>query len=119
MSVPAHRLRQRFTAPGFIRIAGAHNALGAKLVERNGFEGVWSSGLEISTSHAVPDASILTMSEYLAAAQGMAAAVSIPVVADCDTGYGNSSNVIPRSLEPGTTRLSQTQRVFNSLLRKA
>lgn len=73
---------------------GAHNALGARLAERHGFEGVWSSGLEISTSHAVPDASILTMSDYLAAAQDMVGAVQIPVVADCDTGYGNSNNVI-------------------------
>ena len=94
MSDSARRLRQLFATPGLVRIAGAHNALGATLVERNGFEGVWSSGFEISTSHGVPDASILTMSEYLAAAQSMADAVDIPVVADCDTGYGNSNNVI-------------------------
>ncbi|MFC1975003.1 isocitrate lyase/phosphoenolpyruvate mutase family protein [Chloroflexota bacterium] len=83
-----------FHRPGIIRLAGAHNALGAKLAERAGFDGIWSSGLEISTSYAVPDANILTMSEYLAAAQSMADAVEIPVVADCDTGYGNSNNVI-------------------------
>ena len=45
--------------------AGVHNALGAKLVERAGFDGVWASGLEISTAHVVSDASILTMPEYL------------------------------------------------------
>ncbi|HLH29922.1 MAG TPA: phosphoenolpyruvate mutase, partial [Terriglobia bacterium] len=77
-----------------IRLIGAHNALGARIAERVGFDGVWSSGLEISTSHAVPDADILTMSEYLAAAERMSSAVSIPVVADCDTGFGNSNNVI-------------------------
>ncbi len=94
MGAPARQLRQLLNAPGLIRLVGAHNALGAKLAERHGFEGVWSSGLEISTSHAVPDASILTMSDYLAAAQSMVDAVSVPVVADCDTGYGNSNNVI-------------------------
>lgn len=94
MGASARRLRTLFDSPGLIRLVGAHNALGAKLGERHGFEGVWSSGFEISTSHAVPDASILTMSDYLAAAQSMAHAVSIPVVADCDTGYGNSNNVI-------------------------
>lgn len=94
MGAPALRLRQLLAAPGVIRLVGAHNALGAKLAERHGFEGVWSSGLEISTSHAVPDASILTMSDYLAAAQSMVDAVTVPVVADCDTGYGNSNNVI-------------------------
>jgi phosphoenolpyruvate phosphomutase len=88
------QLRELFAQPKVIRLIGAHNALGAKLAERCGFDGVWSSGLEISTSHGVPDADILTMSEYLEAAERMADAVSIPVVADCDTGFGNSNNVI-------------------------
>jgi len=88
------RLRKLFASESVIRIVGAHNALGAKLAERAGFDGLWSSGLEISTSHAVPDANILTMSEYLAVAASMVDSVKIPVVADCDTGYGNASNVI-------------------------
>jgi phosphoenolpyruvate phosphomutase len=94
MSRQAAQLRELFRRPGVIRLAGAHNALGAKLAERAGFDGVWSSSFEISASHAVPDADILTMSEFLAAAQSMADAVHIPVVADVDTGYGNSNNVI-------------------------
>ena len=94
MSRQAVQLRELFERPGVIRLVGAHNALGAKLAERAGFEGVWSSSLEISASHAVPDADILTMSEFLAAAQSMTNAVSIPVVADVDTGYGNANNVI-------------------------
>ena len=64
------------------------------MVELNGFDGVWASGFEISASHAVPDADILTMTQYLEAASTMNDAVSIPVVADCDTGYGNSNNVM-------------------------
>lgn len=91
---PARRLRRLFDRPGVIRVAGAHNALGARLAERAGFEAVWSSGLEVSASQAVPDADILTMPELLAAAQSMACAVEIPVIADCDAGYGNSNNVI-------------------------
>jgi phosphoenolpyruvate phosphomutase len=87
-------LRALFTRPGVVRIVGAHDALGATLAERAGFDGVWSSGLEVSASHGVPDADILTMSEFLTAAQSMASAVRIPVVADCDVGYGNAINVI-------------------------
>jgi phosphoenolpyruvate phosphomutase len=94
MGNQARRLRKLFSEPGVIRLIGAHNGLGAALGERCGFEGIWSSGFEISTSHAVPDASILTMSDFLAAAQSMVDAVSVPVVTDCDTGYGNSSNVM-------------------------
>ncbi len=94
MSGAAQRLRELFARPGAIRLMGAHDALGAQLAERAGFDGVWSSGLEISTSYGVPDANILTMSEFLAAGQAMCNVVRIPVVADCDTGFGNSNNVI-------------------------
>lgn len=72
---------------------GAHNGLGAKLIEKNGFDGVWASGLEISTSYALPDANILTMTENLQAAGAMNDATDLPVICDCDTGYGNASNV--------------------------
>jgi phosphoenolpyruvate phosphomutase len=94
MSQESAALRRLLTGDKIVRLMGAHNALGARLVQEAGFEGIWSSSLEISTANAVPDASILTMSEFLAAAQSMATAATIPVVADCDTGYGNSSNVI-------------------------
>ena len=50
--------------------------------------------MEVSTAHAVPDANILTMSDYLDAASDMNDAVNIPVIVDADTGYGNSNNVI-------------------------
>lgn len=90
----AARLRALLTGDEPIRLVGAHNALGAKLAQRIGFDGVWASGLEVSASHGVPDADILTMSDLLAVAQSMAHAVDVPVVADCDTGYGNAINVI-------------------------
>jgi phosphoenolpyruvate phosphomutase len=90
----AKRLRKRFEEKGIIQIAGAHDGLSAKLVERCGFHGVWASGLEISTSYAVPDANILTMTQYLERAIEMNDATAIPVIADCDTGFGNSNNVI-------------------------
>tara|TARA_B100000780_G_C21121643_1_gene454393 strand:- start:1909 stop:3549 length:1641 start_codon:yes stop_codon:yes gene_type:complete len=77
-----------------VRIVGAHDGLGAKLIGEAGFDGVWASGLEISASHGLPDANILTMSEYLERAVEMNEATSLPVIADCDTGYGNVNNVI-------------------------
>jgi phosphoenolpyruvate phosphomutase len=88
------KLKELFNRPGIIQVVGAHDGLSAKIVEKNGFDAIWASGFEISTSHAVPDASILTMSQYLERTCEMNEAVSIPVIADCDTGYGNSNNVI-------------------------
>jgi phosphoenolpyruvate phosphomutase len=89
MSEGASTLRCRLSSPEIIRLAGAHNAIGAKMAERAGFEGVWASGFEIAASFALPDASIVTMSEHLALARSMCDAVRIPVVVDCDTGYGD------------------------------
>lgn len=88
------RLRARLAQPGPILIAGAHDGMTAKLVEEAGFDGVWASGFEISASHCVPDANILTMADQLRAAAWMVSATDLPVVADCDNGYGNAINVI-------------------------
>jgi phosphoenolpyruvate phosphomutase len=93
MHKKAAALRHQFRNKPVLRIVGAHNGLGAKLIEKNGFDGVWASGLEISTSYAVPDANILTMTENLHAASIMNEATNLPVICDCDTGYGNASNV--------------------------
>lgn len=88
------KLRELFNSNELIRVMGAHNALGAKLVEKSGFDAAWVSGLEISTSYALPDANILTMTDFFNVASSMNEAVNIPVIADCDTGFGNSNNVI-------------------------
>jgi len=90
----AKELRELFKRDGIIRIVGAHDGITAKLVELHGFDGVWAGSFEVSASYAVPDASILTMTQYLQAASVMNDAVSIPVISDCDTGYGNSNNVM-------------------------
>jgi phosphoenolpyruvate phosphomutase len=74
--------------------AGAHDALSAKLAEQAGFDAVWASGFGISAVQAVPDANILTLTETLDSVRRMADAVSIPVIADCDNGYGNAINVM-------------------------
>jgi phosphoenolpyruvate phosphomutase len=90
----AKKLRRMFRENDLIRVVGAHNGMTAKLVESHGFDAVWSSGLEVSTSYGVPDANILTMTEYLNAASSMNDVINIPVIMDADTGYGNSNNVI-------------------------
>ncbi len=88
----ARQLRELLARPGIVRLMGAHDPLGALVAERAGFDGVWSSGFELSAACGVPDAGILTMTEQLAAAESMAYVVSVPVVADCDTGYGDGEN---------------------------
>jgi len=93
-STQAAALRRRLASPGPILLAGAHDGLTARLVQEAGFDAVWASGFEISASHGLPDASILTMTETLDASRRMNDVVGIPVVADCDTGFGNAINAI-------------------------
>ena len=87
-------LRKMLNTDGLVRAVGAHDGLSAKLIGEAKFECVWSSGLEISASHGVPDANILTMTQFLSKANEINQATSIPVIADCDTGFGNVNNVI-------------------------
>lgn len=86
-------LRSVVARPGLARAMGAHNALSARVAEQAGFDAIWASGLEISASQGLPDASILTMSDFLAAAAAMAHAVDRPVIADVDAGFGDINNV--------------------------
>ena len=76
-----------------VKVCGAYDAMSAKLVELSGFDAVWAGSFAISAINNVPDASILTMTEFFTAASNMANACEIPVIADCDTGYGNATNV--------------------------
>jgi phosphoenolpyruvate phosphomutase len=90
----ARHLRESLAQDKVIYVMGAHSGLSAKLAERCGYDALWASGLEISAAYGVPDANILTMTQYLDKSSELNEAVRIPVISDCDTGYGNSSNVI-------------------------
>ena len=91
----AAKLRALLKRPGVIRAVGAHDALSARLIELAGFDAIWASGFAISASlKCIPDASFITSSEQLDVERHIAEAVSIPIIADCDTGYGNALNVM-------------------------
>jgi phosphoenolpyruvate phosphomutase len=76
-----------------VRAAGAHSGLGAALVEAAGLDAVWASSFEISAAHCLPDASLLTMRDYLEATSQMQKACTLPIIADVDTGFGGTMNV--------------------------
>jgi len=91
----AAKLRELMRRPGIIKTVGAHDALSAKLIEEAGFDAIWASGFGISASlKCIPDGSFLTMTEQLEVTKNIVEAVGIPVIADCDTGFGNALNVM-------------------------
>ena len=86
-------LQKKLEGNSIIKVGGAFDAMSAKLVENSGFDAVWAGSFAISAVHALPDASILTMTEFFDAASSMSSTCEIPIIADCDTGYGGPSNV--------------------------
>ena len=86
-------LRNGLESQSILKVGGAFDAMSAKLVENSGFDAVWAGSFAISATHALPDASILTMTEFFDVASSMASTCEIPIIADCDTGYGGPSNV--------------------------
>ena len=86
-------LRKKLEGNSIIKVGGAFDAMSAKLVENSGFDAVWAGSFAISAVHALPDASILTMTEFFDVASNMSSTCDIPIIADCDTGYGGPSNV--------------------------
>jgi phosphoenolpyruvate phosphomutase len=95
-----HTLRELLSRPDPITAVGAHDAISAKLVEVNQFDAVWVSSFGLSAAQkSMPDANVLTMTESLEVAKNIKAAVSIPVIADCDNGYGNALNVMRTAQE--------------------
>jgi phosphonopyruvate hydrolase len=89
----AVRLRQAISKQPLLRGVGARDALEAKLIAEAGFDFVWASGFAISASYGVPDASLISMTELLEATRSMAEIIDLPIIADCDTGFGNAVNV--------------------------
>lgn len=89
----ASQLRSLLNGSGVIRVAGAHDALSALVAENAGFDAIWASSLAISAARGLPDMSLLTMTDYLQAASYINDVCGCPVIADCDTGFGNTTNV--------------------------
>ena len=88
------QLRKLLKKPGIIIAPGAYDAISARIIEDAGFKATIITGGGVSRSKCVPDDGILTMTEVLDQTKTIVDAVDIPVIADCDTGYGNAINVI-------------------------
>ena len=90
----AAALRELLVQPGVLTIPGCYDSFCARLVERSGFSAAYMTGFGSSASVlGLPDTGLMDGSQMIAQAANMAAAISIPLIADGDTGYGNPVNV--------------------------
>jgi 2-methylisocitrate lyase-like PEP mutase family enzyme len=86
-----NNLKQLIKAKKTVWAAGAFDALSARLIQEAGFEALMTSGYGVSSSFlGEPDTEFYTMSENLSVVRNVCNAVTVPVIADIDTGYGNA-----------------------------
>ena len=88
------KLKDLLNKPGIITLPGCYDAMSAKLIERAGFAGTFMSGFMVSAARiGMPDTGLISYNEMLDQGRNIASAISIPVIGDGDTGYGNAINV--------------------------
>jgi 2-methylisocitrate lyase-like PEP mutase family enzyme len=95
----SQRLRDLIATGTIIEAPGAPDCLAARLVEQAGFPAIYMTGFGATASRlGRPDIGLLTQTEMTTHARDMVRAVSIPVIADADTGYGGPANIV-RTME--------------------
>ncbi len=87
------RLRQLIDSGGMVVAPFVLNAFHAKIAEAAGFQAVYMTGSGTSAEKGFPDVGLLSQTEMVQNAGYIVNAVSVPVVCDADTGYGNPINV--------------------------
>jgi len=90
---PTAVLRRLLGRPQMLIAPGAYDGITARLIEQAGFDAVYMTGAGTSMARGFPDFGLLGMSEMVDNAAVMARSISVPLISDADTGYGNELNV--------------------------
>lgn len=93
-SAPGARFRALLEKPEILSIPGAHNGLAGIQARDAGFEALYLSGAAVSASMGLPDLGILTIDDVCFYIRQIARASQLPILADGDTGYGETLNVM-------------------------
>ncbi len=87
-------LRKLLKKKGPLVIPGVYDAIGAKIAEKVGFDAMFQTGYGTSaTLFGMPDYGFIGATETVDNARRICSAVSVPVIVDVDTGYGNALSV--------------------------
>lgn len=87
-------LRALLEKPQLLAMPGCHDAMSAKLIEQAGFSVGFMSGFAVSGARlAMPDTGLISYGEMVDQGRTICSAVSIPMIGDGDTGFGNALNI--------------------------
>src|SRR3546814_11822667 len=88
------QLRRILAGGGPGVVPGATDCFTARLIEQAGFPVVYVTGGGTANTYlGGPDIGLVTLNELAGQVERIADAVSVPVIADCDTGFGGVANV--------------------------
>ncbi|MGC8523453.1 MAG: isocitrate lyase/PEP mutase family protein [Acidibrevibacterium sp.] len=94
MMSAGQKFRALLAAPGLLTLPGVYDGISARLAEKAGFSALYMTGYGVAASaFGLPDAGLVSGSEMLDRVRMLAGAVSLPFIADGDTGYGGLLNV--------------------------
>ena len=85
--------RHALSSDKIIRAPGAFLPLVAVEIERHGFEAIYLSGAVLAADLGLPDIGLTTLSEVADRAEQFARVTNLPIILDCDTGFGEPMNV--------------------------
>ena len=94
METPGRTFRRLLKEEDYLFTGGVYSPLDAQIAERAGMKSIYMSGYSVAMANGWPDMGFLTMTEMTRIASMIASAVSIPIIADADDGYGNALSTI-------------------------
>lgn len=90
----AKRLRERLRGDDALVVPGGGSPLEIRLIEEAGFEAAYVSGYATAAARfGVPDVGLVAYAEIEDAVLAARRVTDLPLIVDCDTGYGDVVNV--------------------------
>lgn len=91
---PGTVLKEKVQARRGLMVAGASNALAARVIQQLGFEAVYLTGAGITnTFYGMPDLGFISLTDLAQHTAATRDVVELPIIVDADTGFGNALNV--------------------------
>jgi len=91
---PGKKLRELIDKEDIIVAPGVYNPISALIVEKTGFKSAYLSGAGLTGSLALPDLGVITLDELIYFVREISSKISIPLIVDADTGFGEALNVV-------------------------
>jgi len=115
MTSPGRAFRELLKRESYLFTGGVYSPLDAQIAERVGVKSIYLSGYSVAMANGWPDMGFLTQTEVARVAHMVASAVSIPVIADADDGYGNALSTmrtVQEFIKTGVAGLHLEDQVF-------